>query len=155
VRRTLASCIWRRKGGLFWLRLTPADMSQPRLRQTAPVFLVGDVAATMAWYASHLGFEGHPFPQTQPHAFAVLVRDQVEIMLQQRDGYEKPALYATRNGGVWDAYIRMTGVQSLYEQVSAQTGVTLLEPLCRQSYGDTEFVLQDLNGYVLVFSEQI
>ncbi len=130
-------------------------MPQPRLRQTTPVFLVSDIAATMAWYASRLGFAGHPFPQTPPHFFAVLVRDEVEIMLQQRDGYQKSALYGSRNGGVWDAYVRMTGVQSLYEQLSAQTGVTLLEPLCRQSYGDTEFVVQDLNGYVLVFSEQV
>ena len=45
--------------------------------------------------------------------FGILVRDQIEIMLQRVVGYQKPDLYKSRDGGVWDAYIRMRGVRVL------------------------------------------
>ena len=124
-----------------------------RLRCTTPVFLVADIAATLAWYRRHLQFDGKAFPDAPPHAFAVLTRDGIEIMLQQRAGYVKPDLYATRDGGVWDVYVRMTGVAALFDAVSQDHGVTVVEPLRSQWYGDTEFVVTDCNGYVLVFSE--
>ena len=31
-----------------------------------------------------------PFPKTAPHAFGILVRDSIEIMLQRVEGYRKP-----------------------------------------------------------------
>jgi uncharacterized glyoxalase superfamily protein PhnB len=125
-----------------------------RLRRTSPVFLVADVAATMDWYRENLGFDGLPFPEQPPHFFGIMTRDDVEIMLQQLDGYEKPDIYEQREGGVWNVYIRMEGVRELYEQVSKRPGVTLLEPLCEQEYGQIELVVRDPNGYTLVFAER-
>jgi uncharacterized glyoxalase superfamily protein PhnB len=125
----------------------------PRLTSTAPCFPVADVGSTIRWYEQNLGFEGHRFPETEPHAFGILVRDQIEIMLQRIDGYKKPALYQERNGGVWDAYIRMRGVKEFYESI--RNKVEIVRPLQRQFYGDSEFEVKDPNGYVLVFSELI
>ena len=73
-------------------------------------------------------------------------------MLQRIEGYEKPEIYERREGGVWNAYIRMDGVKDLYELVRQR--VTIIKPLRRQPYGCWEFEVKDLNGYVLVFSEQ-
>ena len=125
------------------------------LRSAAPVFLVSDVSATMQWYETILGFRSHPFPPQPPHVFCVLEKDSVEIMLQFLKGYVKPELYSLRDGGVWDAYLRMTGVHALYERISRLAGVTIVEPICPQPYGDTEFVVRDPNGYILVFSELV
>jgi hypothetical protein len=50
-------------------------------------------------------------------SFAILARDQVDIILQRIEGYEKPDLYTRRSGGVWDAYIRVVGVKELFESV--------------------------------------
>jgi catechol 2,3-dioxygenase-like lactoylglutathione lyase family enzyme len=61
-----------------------------RLRRAAPVFLVADVAATLRWYRENLGFDGLPFPEQPAHFFGIMTRDDVEIMLQQLDGCEKP-----------------------------------------------------------------
>ena len=55
---------------------------------------------------------------------------------------------------MWHVYVRMEGVRELYEQVSQRPGVTLLEPLCEQPYGQVEFVVRDPNGYAIVFSER-
>ena len=128
--------------------------STPRFLQTAPVFLVGDIAATMQWYRRNLGFEVSPFPPSPPHTFCIMIRDDVEIMLQQLAGYEKPDVYEQRAGGVWNVYINTEGVRKLFETLSQRGEVTILEPLCRQPYGQTEFVVRDPNGYTLVFAEE-
>ncbi len=124
-----------------------------RLNSAAPCFAVADVGKTIRWYEQQLGFVGHRFPENEPHAFGIIVRDQIEIMLQRVAGYQKPDLYTKREGGVWDAYIRVQGVKDFYESI--KDNVEILLPLTKQFYGDWEFEVKDLNGYVLVFSELI
>ncbi len=126
-----------------------------RLTSVATVFQVADVAATMRWYEETLGFEAFPFPAAPPHAFCVLARDGVEIMLQRLEGQPTLDVYRSRPGGVWHAYFRTEGVQAFYDQVRERPGVVLLERIRRQPYGDTEFVVADPDGHVLVFSELI
>ena len=124
-----------------------------RLRTSAPVFVVDDVDATMEWYRTVLGFDGNGFPKSPPYVFGIVWRDTVEIMFQRLQGHSKPDVYAQRAGGTWDVYIRMEGVQDWWEAIRDK--VTVLEPIQTQPYGDTEFVIRDPNGYVLVFSELI
>ncbi len=123
------------------------------LRATVPVFTVNDVTATMRWYADHLGFTCEPFPEEPPHLFAILRKDDVEIFLQRLPGYQKPDLFDKREGGVWNAYVRMDSVRPWYEQLRASPNVTIVESLCHREYGQTEFVIKDPNGYVIVFAE--
>jgi len=129
--------------------------SVPAIRTTTPVFLVADVAATMQWYRTHLGFDGRGVPERPPHNFGIMMRDDVEIMLQRLDGYRKPDLYNEREGGVWSVYLRVEGVRELFEAVSKMPEVKMTEPLHVQPYGQIEFVISDPNGYVLVFSEPV
>jgi uncharacterized glyoxalase superfamily protein PhnB len=51
---------------------------------------------------------------------------------------------------VWDAYVRMHGVQAFYETVRGEGFIRT--PLKQQPYGDWEFEVRDPNGYILVFS---
>jgi uncharacterized glyoxalase superfamily protein PhnB len=112
---------------------------------------VADVGATIRWYEDQLGFEGDPFPEKEPYVFAIMRRDGVEIMLQRVEGFQKPDLYPARAGGVWNAYLRMEGVNEFYESVRHK--IEIIQPLRRQPYGMWEFEVKDLNGYVLVFAE--
>jgi uncharacterized glyoxalase superfamily protein PhnB len=130
------------------------DSGKPRLDGVTPVFLVGDIASTMRWYATRLGFDVHGLPESPPHSFGFLRKDNVEIFLQQLDGYQKPDLYAEREGGVWSVYLQVQGVRELFEALSQAPDVTMLEPLCHQPYGQTEFVIRDPNGYAIVFAER-
>jgi catechol 2,3-dioxygenase-like lactoylglutathione lyase family enzyme len=120
-------------------------------RSVSACFPVADVSATIRWYEDQLGFIGEPFPASGPYVFGIVHRDNVEIMLQRIDGYKKPDLYNWRRGGVWDAYFHVDGVKDLYESVREE--VAIVKPLRQQPYGNWEFELTDLNGYVLVFSE--
>ena len=84
-----------------------------------PVLLVSDIASTMRWYATHLGFEVQGVPESPPHTFGFLNKGDVQIFLQQLDGYRKPDLYGQREGGVWSVYLRMQGVRELFDVVVA------------------------------------
>ncbi len=120
-------------------------------QSVSTVFSVSDISATIRWYEEQLGFIGDPFPESEPYVFAILRRDNVEIMLQRIVDYEKPDLYNSRPGGVWDAYFRVEGVHDLFESVEDEA--TIVQPLRRQPYGNWEFEVRDPNGYLLVFSE--
>lgn len=121
-----------------------------QLRSAVPTFLVPDVASTARWYSAHLGFHtAGTFPKQEPYAYASLQRDGAEIMLLSLAGYQKPDLRARRPEGLWDAYIRMSGVHLLYESVRDQAFVQMA--LKQQPYSDWEFEVRDPNGYVLVF----
>ena len=122
-----------------------------KLNSAAPTFPVADVDATIRWYETKLGFTSYPFPENPPHVFASVSRDDVEIMFQRVEGYQKPGLYHLRSGGVWDAYIRMEGVKEFYEAIREKVEINM--PLRKQGYGDWEFEVKDPNGYILVFSE--
>jgi len=89
----------------------------PRLSSTTPAFPWPTWAPRFAGMKSRLAFKGNPFPETEPYAFGILVRDGIEIMLQQLEGYDKPDLYQLRADGIWDVYIRMDGVKDFYESV--------------------------------------
>jgi predicted enzyme related to lactoylglutathione lyase len=117
----------------------------------AACFPVADISATITWYEEQLGFTGDPFPDHEPYVFAILRRDEIEIFLQRVEGYQKPDVYRRRPGGVWDAYIRVEGIQDLYASVREET--TIVQPLRQQPYGAWEFEVKDPNGYILVFSE--
>ena len=125
-----------------------------KIHSINPVFAVADIGATIRWYEQELGFTGDPFPSHEPYVFGILRRDDIEIMLQRVADYQKPDLYDLRNGGgVWDAYLRITGLQQLYDRVKDR--LELKKPLRRQPYGLSEFEVKDVNGYILVFSELI
>ena len=119
-----------------------------------PVFLVADIMSTIRWYQDVLGFEGDSFPSSPPHFFGILRKDNVVIMLQMLEAYRKPELYEHREGGVWNVYVRTDGVRPLFASLSSRSDVIILEPLRVQPYGETEFVIRDPNGYVLVFAQR-
>jgi uncharacterized glyoxalase superfamily protein PhnB len=128
----------------------PPPRIEAEVRSAVPTFLVADVAATARWYAASLGFyTAGVFPSKEPYAYASLQRGPAEIMLLALTDYEKPDLRGRRPSGLWDAYIRVDGVHSLYQSMEAQPFIQT--PLTHQSYGDWEFEVRDPNGYVLVF----
>jgi uncharacterized glyoxalase superfamily protein PhnB len=128
----------------------PSSQVEPEVRSAVPTFLVADVAATARWYAANLGFyTAGAFPDKEPYAYASLQRGAAEIMFLALADYEKPDLRGRRPSGLWDAYIRVDGVHSLYQNMEGQPFIQM--PLTHQSYGDWEFEVRDPNGYVLVF----
>ena len=122
----------------------------PEIVSAVPTFLVPDVARSARWYEQELAFRiaGH-FPNEEPWSYASLQLGGAEIMLLSLEGYEKPDLRSHRPEGLWDAYLRMNGVRTLYETLAGKPFIQAA--LTRQPYGDWEFEVRDPDGYVLVF----
>ena len=116
------------------------------LSSIAAVFPVPDVGEAARWYRDNFGFEVDPFPVAEPWSFAILWRDSIQIMLQRRDR-------AHADGRAWSAYIRLNGLQELYESV--RNRVTIIRAPHRQPYGMMEMEVLDPNDYVLVFGEAL
>jgi hypothetical protein len=119
-----------------------------RLHNSTTVFLVGNIEPTMEWY-KQLGFE----PRYYPPGFAILRRDDVEIFVQQQQGYVAPDDEGRREREAWNVYIVTDNVKALFDEFSALPGVTISRPLCQQEYGMMEFDVMDLNGHRLVFAQ--
>ena len=119
----------------------------------AAVFLVDDVGATARWYRDTLGFRFNTFPAAEPFEWASLANGRAEIMLQRAAGYRKPDLDPQRPGGVWNAYLYVTGVDALYERIKDR--VVVRRPPGNQPYDLRELEIADPNGYVLALGEQI
>jgi uncharacterized glyoxalase superfamily protein PhnB len=119
----------------------------------ATAFLVSDVGMTARWYRDVLGFEFDTFPLKEPFEWASVRRDNVEIMLQRSEGYEKPDLNQLRPGGVWNAYFYVTDADQLFATIKER--VTVRRPPADQPYQMREFEVADPNGYVLVFGQNL
>jgi len=124
-----------------------------RFKFAATVFLVSDVGTTARWYRDVLGFEFNAFPDAEPFEWASVRRDNVEIMLQRSVGYRKPDLDSLRPGGVWNAYFYVTEVDQLFADIKDR--VEVRRTPADQPYHLREFEIADLNGYVLVFGENL
>lgn len=117
-----------------------------------PVLQVNDVSASMAWYSTILGFRGWTFPKTVPYSFALLSREGVELMFQRDPGRKRIA--ATPNSG-WAVYIRLRGGDLLELATQIMTKTKLLREPTRMPYGEVEFAVEDPDGHVIVFGEQL
>jgi lactoylglutathione lyase len=86
-----------------------------------------------------------------PLSFAIIKRDDVELMLQSRRSLlqELPAL-KQQLGGAVTLYVRVSDVRELYESICHK--VAVLKDLHTTFYGAEEFYVLDRSGYVLTFA---
>jgi len=118
---------------------------QPVFRFSVPVLRVRDVSTTLTWYQQHLGFSAEAFPEREPHEFAILERDGVQLLVRQtRDSARRGP---ERHSG-WDLYIWVDGLdlQRLQKSITGSEIVRALAPMGRTM---AELEIRDPDGYVL------
>ena len=134
-----------------------------RLERAVPVLQVADVGRSMAWYVRVFGFEPGPFPKDPPHTFAILRRDDAEMMLQAggsarsgaatRPGEAKQSGAAEGEG--WTVYLRVAGEGLLDFAESAGCVTPLVRGPERMFYGLVEFEVLDPDGYRICVSGSV
>jgi uncharacterized glyoxalase superfamily protein PhnB len=114
----------------------------PRFQRAVPVLQVRDVERSMGWYVDAFGFEPDPFPEKPPYGFAILRRDDCEIMLQCAGAKE-----TIQGGDGWAVYLRTSGEDLL----DLATAIGRVAPVVRgperMFYGLVEFEVVDPDGY--------
>lgn len=123
----------------------------PAFRSISPKFTVPDVVGTPEYYRDTLGFRIAGY-WADPPCFAIVERDGVELFFSQATPDTAPR--AGRVPGGYDAYIHFHGLTEL-ARVFAECGAVLLEGPTPHGYGQLELVVQDCNGLVIAFGEEI
>jgi uncharacterized glyoxalase superfamily protein PhnB len=121
----------------------------------APYFFVPDVVAAAHYYHDTLGFAFDRF-WGDPPVFCMVQRGGVVIMLSQIEDRSlvRPNSLAEREGGAWDAYVRVPDADALHGELVAR-GATIARGLCDQEYGCRDFDVLDCNGYRLCFGQNL
>ncbi|MEM1177903.1 MAG: VOC family protein [Acidobacteriota bacterium] len=116
----------------------------------APQFVVADVESTAHYYCDVLGFEiTDRF--LDPPVHMIVTRGYVQIFLAQARGESSVSNRRLLDVGI-DAYIRVWGVRALADEFRSR-GATILEGPVIRVYEQEELVVEDCNGFVLVFGE--
>jgi catechol 2,3-dioxygenase-like lactoylglutathione lyase family enzyme len=122
-----------------------------------PQFAVPDLVRTAEYYRDVLGFQIAGYwdgervslvPDTPP-VFAIVWRDQVQLFFNRAD---QPDVRTGRVAGAPDAYLRVTGIDALAEELRRR-GADILDGPEDRVYGQRELVVTDCNGLILAFGE--
>ena len=89
---------------------------------------------------------------TTPLGFAIIRRDEVELMLQSRNSLAKelPSLATSPVGTSFTLYIQVDDVEALCKGIKDK--VAVVEDLHTTFYGAQEFSIQDNDGRILTFA---
>ena len=128
-------------------------MTEPEIGSAAPLFIVRNVLATLAFYRDKLGFEiTFEGPEPDDIFFGIVQRGRAMIMFKAID--VKPVPNHTRDIGHglarWDAYIYVPDPDALAAEFASRD-VAFFEPLTNNSDNLRGFEVQDADGYVLYF----
>ncbi|HEV2351702.1 MAG TPA: VOC family protein [Terriglobia bacterium] len=120
----------------------------------APYFLVRDVVVAAEYYRDALGFSYARF-WGEPPCFCMPHRDGVIIMLSQTQDASiiRPNSKARRDES-WDAYVWVKDADALYAEVKPRGATIAYEPVLKEEYGNREFGVRDLDGYLLAFGSE-
>lgn len=131
------------------------------MKKISPNMMVADVNATVEYYKNNLGFETVMVVDEEkgdgtsgkPFVWAMLKNENVEIMLHRQDNFiaELPEMEGQEIGGTFTLYISMKDTKDLYEKI--KDNVEIVKDLYKTWYGVNEFVVKDINGYILYFAE--
>jgi catechol 2,3-dioxygenase-like lactoylglutathione lyase family enzyme len=122
-----------------------------------PQFTVPDVVQTAEYYRNVLGFqiagywngERVSFATDPPPVFAIVWRDQIQMFFNRAD---EPEVRARPTEGAPHAYLRVTGIDALAEELRSR-GAEILDGPEDRTYGQRELVVTDCNGLILCFGE--
>ena len=128
-------------------------METAEVGTAAPLFIVRNVAATLAFYRDKLGFEiTFEGPEPDDIFFGMVERGRAMFMFKDVD--VEPVPNHTRDVGhgiaSWDAYIHVPDPDALYDEFVSRD-VDFRVPLCDNSDNLRGFEVRDINGYIIYF----
>ncbi|MEJ0057341.1 MAG: VOC family protein [Bacteroidota bacterium] len=127
-----------------------------KLASLSPNLIVDDVNKAVEYYAQKIGFTlVASVPEQGTFNWAMVARDGVTLMFQSLESIKEdmPALQVNSKGGIGTFFIEMEGIDELYESLKGKADIAF--EIRTTFYGKREFGIRDLNGYFLVFAEDV
>ncbi len=128
--------------------MSTAAQCATHLTGIAPQFLVDDLDRAIAYYRDQLGFELDFVYQS---FYASVRRDGLAIHLKHGLRLAGDREYRKQNEHL-DAYFSVSGIRDLFRELEMH-GARILKPLQEQPWACLDFYVEDLDGYILCFSE--
>lgn len=125
-----------------------------KLESLSPNLISDNVNASVDFYTKHLGFTlAASVPETGEYGWAMIERDGVTIMFQSLKSLNEdmPGLKLDKKGSIGTFFIKMKGIEELYESVKGKVEIALEWRVT--FYGMKEFGIKDPDGYYMVFAE--
>ena len=130
-----------------------AGVTRPDVGIAAPLFIVRDVPATLAFYRDRLGFEiTFQGPEPSDIFFGIVERGHAMFMFKAVDVEPVPNRTRDIGHGIarWDAYVHVPDPDALAAEFASR-GVEFFEPVRNTSDDLRGFEVQDVDGYLLFF----
>ena len=128
-----------------------------KFQKLTPNLVVRDVAASMKFYQTVLGFQSAiTVPEQPPYVFGSVTNGGVEIFFndQKAVAADYPALGAKAIGGSLTLFIEVEGIEQILAAVK-NAGAKVTMPLKEQFYGMREFAFQDPEGWEVTIAERM
>ena len=123
--------------------------SEVQMLEVAPYLVVADVEESARYYRDKLGFEFDEI-YGDPASFVILSRDGIAIMLRQG-----PVTQGTGSSERVDAYIWVTDVLALADELFNRGADVVGAPVDRPIYDGREMQVRDLDGNVICFGQLV
>jgi len=117
---------------------------------TAAVFIVKDLARSVAWYTERLDFQAAKLDWNENPAFAIVERDGAAIMLKQGNTPGTANRRLTPGDIIFDAYIWVRDLKKLELALKISDTQVFAGPT-RRVYGCTEIMVADPDDYLVCF----
>jgi len=126
-------------------------------QKLTPNLVVRDVAASMEFYCSVLGFEAAiKVPEQAPYVFGSVSSGGVEIFFndQKAVAADFPSLGAKPIGGSLTLFVEVEGIEEILAKVE-KSKARVVMPLKEQFYGMREFAFEDPEGWIVTIAERV
>jgi uncharacterized glyoxalase superfamily protein PhnB len=128
-----------------------------KFQKLTPNLVVRDVAASMEFYRTVLGFQpAITVPEQPPFVFGSVTSGGVEIFFNDQKvvAEDYPALGTRPIGGSLTLFIEVEGIEEVLAAVQ-KSPARITMPLKEQFYGMREFAFEDPEGWIITVAERI
>jgi len=128
-----------------------------KFQKLTPNLVVRDVAASMDFYSSVLGFQtAITVPEQAPYIFGSVTSGGVEIFFNDQKfvAADYPPLGARPIGGALTLFIEVDGIEEILAKVE-KSKAKIVMPLKQQFYGMREFAFEDPEGWLVTIAERV
>ncbi len=129
---------------------TPTVHRAAHLTGIAPQFLVNDLDRAIAYYRDKLGFE---LDFKYQSFYASVTRDGFAIHLKHGSRLAGDREHRKQNEHL-DAFVSVTDIGGLFSELEMR-GAQVVKPLERRPWSCVDFYVEDVDGYILCFSEPV